>query len=197
MMKKLLLCAVTLALSVYTLSAQNKGDKYVGGMLGVTTNTVSIERDMWSYENSTSTQTTFSFAPQAGVFVCNNLRLGGLLSYQLTNKGDITTHALTIGPSLAYYVRLCERFYYTPEVSLGFAFESAKVYNESTTGYGVGLGVSLGAFEFQPSSHWGIAFSLLSLDYSYLSYSDYDHIDVSEVDFKLGIKPSVGLRYYF
>lgn len=195
-----MLCAAILALSAHTLSAQNKGDKYVGGMLGVATQSIRLELDWAGFdENAWSTQTTFSIAPQAGIFVCDNLRLGGLLSYQLGSRSEVTNHTLTIGPNLAYYVRLCERFYYTPEVAVGFLYTTT----EDVKGYGVGVGLSLGAFEFQPSPHWGIAFSLLSLDYSYISYTEeglvvpVEKISLSQIDFKLGIKPSVGFRYYF
>lgn len=182
-MKKLLLCAMALTLSATTLFGQNKGDLYVGGMIGVATSSISIE-------GASATQTTFSLTPEVGYFVCDNLRLAGSLGYQLSSSNGLTTHALTIGPSLAYYVRLCDRFYYTPELAVGFAFAST----EGATGYGVGLGLALGAFEFQPSSRWGISLSLVSLNYSYISSSG---IGISGVDFQLGIKPSIGLKYYF
>ena len=135
-MKKLLFPVLALMLCIPPLSAQNKGDKYVGGIIG------------------------------------------------------ITTHGLTAGPSLAYYVRLCDRFYYTPQLAVGFAFAST----DGTSGYGFDAGLSLGAFEIRPSAHIGLSVSLLTLGYSYLSYSG---TGVNGVSFQLGISPTVGFKYYF
>lgn len=92
-------------------------EMYVGGSLGVTTASASID-------GVSASATTFGFAPEFGYFVADRLRLSGSIAYNLTSSGD-TSHALTIGPSVAYYVRLCDRFYYTPEAGIGFAYASA------------------------------------------------------------------------
>ena len=118
------------------------------------------------------------------------MRVGGSIGYQLISSDGETTHGLTAGPSLAYYVRLCDRFYYTPQLAVGFAFAST----DGTSGYGFDAGLSLGAFEIRPSAHIGLSVSLLTLDYSYLSYSG---TGVNGVSFQLGISPTVGFKYYF
>ena len=105
-MKKLLFPVLALMLCIPTLSAQNKGDKYVGGIIGITTTSISID-------GSSASQTTFGFAPEFGYFASDRLRVGGSIGYQLISSDGETTHGLTAGPSLAYYVRLCDRFYYT------------------------------------------------------------------------------------
>lgn len=128
-MKKILLCAVALALSFHTLSAQNQGDSYFGGMVGVAT-----------YTDSSSTLTTFSLAPEVGHFIEKNLRLGFSLGYQFMSEEGVTAHGLTVGPNLAYYVRLCDRFYYTPELAIGFAYASGGWANA----YGFAAGLALG-----------------------------------------------------
>ncbi|MFR2608863.1 MAG: hypothetical protein ACLS97_07915 [Alistipes onderdonkii] len=74
--------------------------------------------------------------------------------------------------------------------SVGFAFAST----DGTSGYGFDAGLSLGAFEIRPSSHIGLSIGLLTLDYSYLSYSG---TGVNGVSFQLGISPTVGFKYYF
>ena len=159
-MKKLLFPALALMLCIPTLSAQSRGDKYVGGIIGITTTSISID-------GSSASQTTFGFAPEFGYFASDRLRVGGSIGYQLISSDGETTHGLTAGPSLAYYVRLCDRFYYTPQLAVGFAFAST----DGTSGYGFDAGLSLGAFEIRPSAHIGLSVSLLTLDYSYLSYS--------------------------
>lgn len=178
-MKKLLLCALALTLSATTLFAQKQGDSYFGGMIGVATNT-----------DSSNTLTTFSLAPEVGHFIEKNLRLGFSLGYQYLSGDELSAHALTIGPTLAYYVRLCDRFYYTPELAFGFAFASGGWANA----YGFAAGLAVGAFEFQPSSRWGISLSLVSLDYSYLTCKG---LAGDTLNFQFGIRPSVGLKYYF
>ena len=130
-MKKLLFPALALMLCIPTLSAQSRGDKYVGGIIGITTTSISID-------------------------------------------GSSASH----------------RFYYTPQLAVGFAFAST----DGTSGYGFDAGLSLGAFEIRPSAHIGLSVSLLTLDYSYLSYSG---TGVNGVSFQLGISPTVGFKYYF
>ena len=182
-MKKLLFPVLALMLCIPPLSAQNKGDKYVGGIIGITTTSISID-------GSSASQTTFGFAPEFGYFASDRLRVGGSIGYQLISSDGETTHGLTAGPSLAYYVRLCDRFYYTPQLAVGFAFAST----DGTSGYGFDAGLSLGAFEIRPSAHIGLSVSLLTLGYSYLSYSG---TGVNGVSFQLGISPTVGFEYYF
>lgn len=182
-MKKLLLPALAFLLWIPTVSAQSKGDKYIGGIIGVTTTSISID-------GSSATQTTFGFAPEFGYFASDKLRIGGSVGYQMISSDGDATHGLTVGPSLAYYVRLCDRFYYTPQLAVGFAFAST----EGMNGYGFDAGLSLGAFEVRPSAHIGLSLNLLSLQYSYLSYSG---IGANGVSFRLGISPTVGFKYYF
>lgn len=146
-----------------------------------------------SINGVSASATTFGFAPEFGYFVADRLRLSGSIAYNLTSSGD-TSHALTIGPSVAYYVRLCDRFYYTPEAGIGFAYASAYGAN----GYGFATGLKFGAFEFRPASHCGISFSLLSLQYTYLSYSSGGYsASGNNVQFDFGVSPTIGFKYYF
>lgn len=185
-MKKLFFCALAAIVSLQVASAQKRGEMYVGGSLGVTTASASID-------GFSASATTFGFAPEFGYFVADRLRLSGSIAYNLTSSGD-TSHALTIGPSVAYYVRLCDRFYYTPEADIGFAYASAYGAN----GYGFATGLKFGAFEFRPASHCGISFSLLSLQYTYLSYSSGGHsASGNNVQFDFGVSPTIGFKYYF
>lgn len=184
--EKLFFCALAAIVSLQVASAQKRGEMYVGGSLGVTTASASID-------GISASATTFGFAPEFGYFVADRLRLSGSIAYNLTSSGD-TSHALTIGPSVAYYVRLCDRFYYTPEAGIGFAYASAYGAN----GYGFATGLKFGAFEFRPASHCGISFSLLSLQYTYLSYSSGGYsASGNNVQFDFGVSPTIGFKYYF
>ena len=84
-MKKLLFPVLALMLCIPTLSAQNKGDKYVGGIIGITTTSISID-------GSSASQTTFGFAPEFGYFASDRLRVGGSIGYQLISSDGETTH---------------------------------------------------------------------------------------------------------
>lgn len=55
------------------------------------------------------------------------------------------------------------------------------------------------AFEFKPTSDWGISLSAMSLDFSWLTGKDDSNVKTtySDVAFNLGINVSVGVRYYF
>lgn len=194
-MKKLFFCALAAIVSLQVASAQKRGEMYVGGSLGVTTASASID-------GVSASATTFGFAPEFGYFVADRLRLSGSIAYNLTSSGD-TSHALTIGPSVAYYVRLCDRFYYTPEAGIGFAYASAYgavgsvAVGSVANGYGFATGLKFGAFEFRPASHCGISFSLLSLQYTYLSCSSGGYSESgNNVQFDFGVSPTIGFKYY-
>ncbi|WP_290535159.1 outer membrane beta-barrel protein [Alistipes sp.] len=184
-MKRILLCALAILASVQLATAQNKGEKYIGGSLGVST--ISI-----GFDGTSASTTGFGIAPEFGVFVADRLRLGGSLAYNLSSSSGDTMHTLTLGPNLAYYIKLCDRFYYTPEIGIGFAYVS--LYN--TSGYGFSTGLSCGSFEFRPSTHCGLSFSLLTLQYTWLSYSDFG-INGHITAFNFGVSPTIGFKYYF
>lgn len=184
-MKRLIFFALASIVSLQAASAQQKGEKYIGGYLGISTSSTSIS----SLPSTTST--VFGIAPEFGGFVTDRLRLSGAIAYELVSESD-PTHALTIGPSVAYYVRLCDKFYYTPEVGIGFAYTSTS----DLKGYGFTTRLALVAAELRPSARLGISFSLLALDYTQLSFPDMD-ISGSSVQFNLGISPTIGFKYYF
>ena len=99
-------------------------------------------------------------------------------------------------PNLAYYVRLCDKFYYTPGLELGFV----STFSKDLSMPGFGLDVNLGSFEFRPTNKLGISMNALSLSYAYRTYKEsYSGVRINSnaVDFSLGISPSIGVKYYF
>lgn len=184
-MKKLFVCALAfLAVSAQSVSAQNKGDKYVGGMLGVGVSANIIE-------GISSTSTSVGVAPEFGYFVADKFKVGAGIGYTLSIAGA-TSHVLTVCPNVAYYVRLCNNFYYTPAFEFGLAYG----HSAGLDGIGFGLGLSIVGFEFRPSQHFGLSVNLVSLSYAFLSYPDYG-VNSNGVTFNLGVNPSVGVKYYF
>lgn len=185
MMKKLLCSALLTLASCAIVSAQEQGEMFVGGIVGVSTASFSAD------ETKTS-ETYFRIAPEFGYFVRDNLRVGGSLTYSLAPLEGRTTHTLSIGPNVAYYFKLCDRIYYAPEVGLRFAYASF----DGTSGVGLDSEFKFGAFEYRHSGKWGIALNLMSLNYTTLSFSSQNATS-NDVKFQLGISPTVGFRYFF
>ena len=112
---------------------------YVGGILGVSTSSFSAD------ETSIS-ETYFRIAPEFGYFVRDNLRVGGSLGYSIAPLEGRTTHTVTIGPNVAYYVKVCDRIYYVPEIGLGFAYASF----DGASGVGLDSGIQIRGLRIPP-----------------------------------------------
>ena len=132
-MKKfaLLIGIVILSMSVY---AQNKGDKYIAPSLAVSfgkqyaTYTTSYE----AYHASKPYDLSITPSCEFGFFTYDNFRLGLCIgvpfsAYPASQHNDEETWdfdytlGVAINPNMAYYVRLAEKLYYTPEI--GFMFQ--------------------------------------------------------------------------
>ena len=193
-MKKIIVSVLALFAFATTLSAQNKGDMYLGGHLGITTTSITI--------NSIGQNTTqFSLSPEYGYFVAKNFRIGASLSYELTTNGVMMSegnstalHSISITPNIAYYIRIMNSFYYTPSFEIGFVCGIAG--GKALPGFGLGL--ALGSFEFRPSTKFGLSLNILSFNYNMMSYKEEGvKFSVNGVNFSLGMTPSIGLKYYF
>ena len=184
-MKKLICCALFALATCPIVSAQNKGDMYVGGILGISTSS-------FSADDTSTSNTSFQITPEFGYFVRDNLRIGGLLGYSIAPLNGRTSHTVTIGPNVAYYVKLCDRIYYVPEIGLGFAYASFV----GSSGVGLASEFKFGAFEYRHSEKWSLSLNLMSLDYTTLSFSG-ENATSNDVAFQLGISPTVGIKFYF
>ena len=183
-MKKLLVCIVAIC-TITNLSAQTKGEVYVGGNLGISTASI-----ISGGESASAIK--FCIAPEFGYFAANNFKVGVSLGYGIENS----THTLEIMPNIEYYAKICDGFYYTPGIGVGFVAG----FGEGIAMPGFGLALALGSFEFHPTPKFGLSVSLLSLSYTHLTYKDDYYglrLNTNGVNFNLGINPSVGLKYYF
>ena len=133
-MKKifLLVCIVVLSMSVY---AQKKGDKYIAPSLAVSfgkqyaTYTTSYE----VYHASKPYDISLTPSCEFGFFPANNFRIGLFFGIPFSaypssqdeqdeSKWDFDyTLGIAFNPNMAYYVRITDRLYYTPEI--GFKYE--------------------------------------------------------------------------
>ena len=117
----------------------------------------------------------------------------------------VTKYLFKPSPSIAYYLNVTGNLYYTPEFGICGYFgqyksdlTSSKFQKNGVAGFGMNF--AIGQFEFRPTAHLGLSVNLLSLDYAYLKIKGDDsdnYSTTSAVQFSLGIKPTVGFRYYF
>lgn len=162
-MKRLFLLVAVLAGSTMTF-AQEKGDMYIGASLNfaagssTTITTVSDISDSETTPNSTS----FGISAEYGYFVAKNFRVALSLGYEFESQptlkdGDSWSKSkaslFCINPNVAYYVRLADRFYYTPEVGADFGFGS------------VNVPISRSSSMSQDISQWGIYAHFLALEF--------------------------------
>lgn len=152
----ILLCAVSFG--VY---AQQKGDMYIGSMVGFELTSSNVYYD-GSKHNEYNPTTGFYVSPAFHYFVVNNLRVGLDFTFGVVNnhfERDISESSYifdtkgsfgAVGPALAKYVRLSENLYYVPELALSYVHMKSSVEGEyirrdyvSIEEYNLGTGKSI------------------------------------------------------
>lgn len=206
------------------LSAQNKGDMYISGALGISGGNTSTSVSAGSQTTKTKDPSSFTFQiePQFGYFVLDRLEVNLSIGYSLTrsepNSNSTSdknfydfTNLFTIAPGVSYYLPVCDRLWYTPAFQIGVGFGNYKSQlNASTTEKAglttFGLGLSLLKFEFRPCDHLGIALSAGDLSYT-LTHTKYEDTindstvktvsNTNSVDLGLNLGTSIAFKYYF
>ena len=169
-MKRFIIVVVAILLGCSVVSAQQKGDKYFGGMTGI------------AIQAGDGVGAGFIIQPEVGGFVADKCKLGISAGYAIS--GGI--HTFTLTPNFSYYVRLCDNVYYTPGIEAGFAMAAAG----GAVAAGVGVGLQLFSMEFRPTKHFGFTANLISLNFVGME-------GAAAINFDLGVNPTVGIRYYF
>lgn len=165
-------------------------------------------------KEKTPSSTMVSAGAEFGWFFADNWKLGVNIQYAFDsnpyekNNGKWlrqNTNLVFAGPQLAYYLRICDGFFYTPQIAafglLGTTKTEAQRSTEIKDVFGYGFELAPGAFEFRPTSHFAFAVSFLSLGYTHTKMKangQYDHdIKTDNITYNLALQPSIGLRYYF
>lgn len=174
-MKRLLFVLLLCAIGIGELSAQEKGEKFFGGKVGIGIQSI----------QDRGASVSFTLSPEVGFFVADNFRIGGALEYGITSN-DGAVHSITIGPRIAYYVHLVDRLYYVPELGIYGAIGITDGYGAG----GFGLNINLLALEYRPTAHLGLSLSLVGIHYLYLEGESLFGANL------LGAT-QVGFRYYF
>lgn len=202
-MKKLTmyLCLAGALFAAADLSAQKKGDLSLNGSAGFQSGASSGD-DTFSYGKAFGNEALTTLGLGLDYFVADNLRLGIRTDYTL-KIGDQACDfdgQLALGLSAAWYVKLADRFFYTPELSLGRTWIHISGDHDdarhSSRLKGFGAELSLAQFEFRPTRHFGMSVKILSLSGSLqrgtgvVERSDFYRVSLAG-------HGSVALRYYF
>lgn len=216
-MKRILSTLTAVVAVCFCTSAQQKGEQSLGAYFGYDTGVTGYNIYLGNLGIFPSKQEikvkeghNVVAALEYSYFVANNLRLSATVGYGLQANPDTpsVSHSLTISPGIAYYVRLAPNFYYTPNLSVGFA---CGVTGSGTLGkdwesmsmFGLGGELQPLAVEFRPTKRFAMSVSLCSLQGAAMEGTyDYEHghnIEMSgmNVTFDLLANAQVGFKLYF
>lgn len=216
-MKRILSTLTAVVAVCFCASAQQKGEQSLGAYFGYDTGVTGYNIYLGNLGIFPSKQEikvkeghNVVAAMEYSYFVANNLRLSATVGYGLQANPDTpsVSHSLTISPGIAYYVRLAPNFYYTPNLSVGFACgvtgSGTLVKDwESMSMFGLGGELQPLAVEFRPTKRFAMSVSLCSLQGAAMEGTyDYEHghnIDMSgmNVTFDLLANAQVGFKLYF
>lgn len=212
-MKRIILAVASLFACV-TLFAQSKGEKYIAASIGASFGNENVETYDGAYTTSTSSPLTTSFdvMGEFGYFIADNVRLALAIgvpysSTPTTQSGNTwlrrNTVGLHINPNIAYYVRLADNFYYTPE--LGFSYQFGSYKEDMTTSTSMNLNynawnvyANILSLEFRVSPKLAIGAGVGSLSYSSVKYSRngaVEYLKDGQLRFNLN-DASVHVRFY-
>lgn len=220
-MKKILFLAVAAMLS-FAAVAQNKGDMFAGGMVGLSTggSNANVVYNGNAVEKTSEIATVnFLFSVDYGYFVIDNLAVSAGLEYVLYAQPSSEVrgkqyfqlvNAALFKIGAGYYVNLiADRFFYVPNITVGFGGGSVvDQLSEQTLSmpFAFGLSAGLGTFEVKINEHIGLTANLLTLTYNYTKMNVlpeemsqmYDvYAQSNSVSFGLNYGASVGVKYYF
>ena len=208
-MKRLVLLIGLIILSI-NVFAQNKGDKYLAPSLSVTYGNQSYSTYFNTVYYQSEKPCDFSLKPSCefGYFPANNFRLGIGLGLPFSafpasyySDGDVDfALGVSINPNIAYYVRLADRLYYTPEIGFKYELWNWFDYFGSILEFENGLYQTVSVYanlcdlEFRVNEKLAIGVGLGSLYYSYAK-SLWDHNSNSLWNFSF-TNSSVSVRFY-
>lgn len=210
-MKRTILTLAAILGVAFSAAAQQQGEQTLGFTLGYNTGKTSTTIQVNDKQGNAVTTLggdNLSVGVEYGYFVANNLRIGGQIGYGYTANGS-ESHSLTIMPNIAYYVRLADNFYYTPNFSIGFGLGTTgkdEYTDESFTMCGLATELQPLAVEFRPTEKFAMSVSLCSLQYAFLADSNSEEILNQQIttkiksnafNFDLLANAQIGFKLYF
>lgn len=210
-MKRTLLTIVAIVAMALSASAQQKGEQTLGFNLNYSTGKSTTKVQINDEQSTAATilgGDNLGVGIEYGYFIANNLRVGGQISYGYT-ADESKTHSLIIMPNIAYYVRLTDNFYYTPNFSIGFGLGTTGTNdytNENFTMCGLATELQPLAVEFRPTQQFAMTVSLCSLQYVFLTDANSSEILNTQIttkvssnvfNFSLLANAQIGFKLYF
>lgn len=211
-MKRLVLFAVAMFIGLASF-AQKKGDMFIAGSISADfgTQTTSLSDGGHSTSVSMPLPTRIGFGVEYGYFVVDNLKLGMSMSVPLTSTPveevdgkwlKDKTFSFAVNPNAAYYVRLADRLYYTPEVGVSAYFGSLKEQPSKSETYktpfwGWAVYANLLSFEFRVSEKIAIGALIGDMSYGSTIYTNtYNDAKATINQFKFDLNNS-SVHFYF
>jgi len=167
-MKKILLTLFLVTVLIHANAQTEKGDWMVGGGFRL---------------NTAENNTVIALNPNAGLFVINNLALGGNLGFSYTKTGTVKVTGFGIGPFVRYYFTNAN---VRPILHshLNFLSEKTKVTTSSSTNTGINYFLGGGAAIFISDQ--------VSLD----ALLGYDHTKIKDFEGSGGFAMTIGFQVY-
>lgn len=208
-MKRLILITLVMCIGM-TLSAQQKGDLYLSGIMSASAGKqifqLDDEEDLGL--DSQPMQASFGIGTELGLFIKDNLKLGFALSMPFSSApydyedGEwlkIKSIGFGFNPNISYYVKLTNNLYYTPEIGVsleaGTIKEPLRGGEKHIDGYfGWQVYLSFLAFEFKVSDTFSLGAGVGSLGYASLKELQCD-ITTGQFSFSLN-NASLSARFY-
>lgn len=214
-MKKLIICLATICCSILV-TAQEKGEMYVGGYLGLNLGSqkTTVSSGSFSESENMPLSSLFSINAEYGYFIAKNFRLSLAVGYSITGEPNdqfngkwfkTETNLFSVNPNISYYVKLADKFYYTPEIGVTCGWGTIKTPLSSSSTYNtpctsLDIYANLTAFEYRVSQHFSLGCTYGYVGYGSLKGTDQEEksetIRVDIFNFKLGTA-GICARYYF
>lgn len=193
-MKKIVLFTLALAFAV-SANAQNRW--YVEGSVGA---------DYTKVKDVDPATTSFNIMPSIHYMFNENWAVGlglkygyakasDMLFFGNTLEGTSTVNSFGVVPSLTYFMKLGDKFYYTPELSVNYTYTTWKIEGEEAKINTFGAGIAPLSFEFRPTSCIGLNVSAGALEFNSTKVKDGD--TVSNLGLNLNTNFTFGFRFYF
>lgn len=212
-MKKVLL--VVMALCCAMVAGAQKGEKYLGVGLNLSAGSSKSESKSGNYTQTETYPADFKFGLGAefGYFVSDNVRLALYLNFNhedspVSKSSDNSwlkekANLFGINPNIAYYKKIADRFYYTPEVGASFQFGkySEPVASNTTVSYdatGWNIYANIVSFEYRLSDRFALGVTYGAIGYNKLTIKGNSDSSTSYGNFYFDLG-SAGLnaKFYF
>ena len=175
-MKKLVLLIgiIIFSLNVF---GQRSSDRYVSPALSGSFGFSKYKYVQNNHVYQNDDETTFSLTPDVefGFFANDRIRLGVELGIPF-QAGWL---GVLVAPNMGFYFPITDKFYYAPEIGVGFetGFYDFR-FNSDYAYYQLSAYINLCAFEFQVKENVSIAMQVGEIGYSFFEF--YRHIESTQ-----------------